>query len=98
MVICWKFRTRERRTLWISGEEAVIRRRVRTVVDMIRPFSKRLAYQMTLNKNEPRRPRKRSDFRAQAVVKHKPLQARRVEIVMDVMGQVNANNLDGEAE
>ena len=25
MVICWKFRTRERRTLWISGDEAVIR-------------------------------------------------------------------------
>ena len=29
MVICWKFSTRARRTCWISGEEAVIKRRVR---------------------------------------------------------------------
>src|SRR6202521_5895829 len=51
-----------------------------------------------LNKLQFRRPRKNSDFRSQAVVKLKSLQARRVEIIMDVMRQVDANNLDGKAE
>src|SRR2546429_2229 len=51
-----------------------------------------------LNKLQIRRPRKNSDFRSQAVVKLKSLQARRVEIIMDVMCQVDANDLDGEAE
>src|SRR5271157_4896355 len=45
-----------------------------------------------------RRPRQRSNFRAQAVEKLKPLQARRVEIIMDVMRQVDANELDRKAE
>ena len=51
-----------------------------------------------LNKLQFRRPRKNSDFRSQAVVKLKSLQARRVEIIMDVMCQVDANDLEGEAE
>src|SRR6266853_3275902 len=51
-----------------------------------------------LNKLQFRRPRKNSDFRSQAVVELKSLQARRVEIIMDVMRQVDANNLDSKAE
>src|ERR1700730_6990278 len=51
-----------------------------------------------LNKLEFRRLRKDSDFRSQAVIKLKSLQAWRVEIIMDVMGQVNAGDLDGKAE
>src|SRR6202011_5598582 len=51
-----------------------------------------------LNKLQFRRPRKNSDFRSQAVIKLKPLQARRVEIIMDVMRQVDANDLDCKAE
>src|ERR1700687_3274567 len=51
-----------------------------------------------LNKPKPGRFRQRTDFRAQAVVKLKPLQARRVEIIVDVLGQVDANGLDGKAE
>src|ERR1700687_2176512 len=51
-----------------------------------------------LNKLQFRRPRKSSDLRLQAVIKLKSLQARRVEIIMDVMRQVDANDLDGKAE
>src|SRR3979411_1663737 len=51
-----------------------------------------------LNELQFRRLRQRPDFRSQAVVKLKPLQARMVEIIMDVMRQVDANYLDGEAE
>ena len=44
------------------------------------------------------RPRKRPDLLGQAVEKLKPFPARRVEIIMDVVGQVDANGLDREAE
>src|SRR5208282_6413854 len=45
-----------------------------------------------------RRRRQRPDFRAQAVIKLKSLQARRVEIIMDVMRQIDANDLDRKVE
>src|ERR1700730_1213080 len=51
-----------------------------------------------LNELQFRRPRKNSDFRSQAVVKLKSIQARRVEIIVDVMRQIGANDLDGKAE
>src|SRR5258706_14357990 len=51
-----------------------------------------------LNKLEFRGLRKNSDFRGQAVIQLKPLQARMVEIIMDVMRQVDASDLDCKAE
>src|ERR1700704_4408226 len=51
-----------------------------------------------LNKLQFRRLRQCSDFRSQAVIKLKPLQARMGEIIMDVMRQVDANDLDCKAE
>src|SRR5258708_4925605 len=51
-----------------------------------------------LSKLEFRRLRKDADFRSQAVIKLEPLQARKVEIIMDVMRQVDANELDSKAE
>ncbi len=45
-----------------------------------------------------RRWRKDSNFRTQAVVKLKPLQARRVEIIVDVVRQVDTNGLEREAQ
>src|ERR1700693_1631294 len=51
-----------------------------------------------LNELQLRRLRKGSDFRGQAVIKLKPLQARRVEVIMDVMRQVDANDLYSKAE
>jgi hypothetical protein len=53
---------------------------------------------MVLNKTKFRSLRKNSNLRAQAVVKRESLQARRVEIIMDVMRQVGANGFDGKAE
>src|SRR6267142_5931149 len=51
-----------------------------------------------LNKLEFRRLRKGSESRGQPIIELKSLQARRVEIIMDVVRQVDANDLDGEAE
>src|SRR5260370_6757905 len=51
-----------------------------------------------LNELQCRRPRKNSDFRSQAVIKLKSIQAWRVEIIVDVMRQIGANDLDGKAE
>src|SRR6266852_5489018 len=51
-----------------------------------------------LNKLQPRHARQRSNFRPQAVVQLKPLQARRVEIIMDAMCQIDANHLDRKGE
>ena len=47
---------------------------------------------------KPRRPRENSDFRGQTVKKLQPFQARRVEIIMDVVRQVDPHGLDREAE
>ena len=52
----------------------------------------------TLKKPQRRRPRQRPDLCAQAVVKLKPLQARRVEIIMDVLRQVDAHGVAGKTE
>ncbi len=53
---------------------------------------------LCLNKAKFRRGRKGSDFGTEAVVKVQAVEARRVEIVMDVVGQVGANGVDGEAK
>ena len=44
------------------------------------------------------RGRQHPDFRPQTVIKLKPIQSRRVEIIMDVLRQIDANDLDSEAE
>src|ERR1700682_3694794 len=51
-----------------------------------------------LNELQLRRLRKSSDLRGQAVIKPKPLQARSVEVIMDVVRQVDASDLNGKAE
>src|ERR1700719_2742502 len=51
-----------------------------------------------LNELQFRRPRKNSDFRSQTVVKLKSIQALRVERIVDVVRQIDANDLDAKAE
>jgi len=54
--------------------------------------------QGVLDKAQFRRRRQCSDLGSQAVVEGKAVEAGRVEIIMDVLRQVDADGLEGQAE
>src|SRR5580700_7944640 len=58
----------------------------------------RLGRDKNLQKSQVGCSRQGSNFRGQTVIKLKPFEARRVEIIMDILCQIDANHLDVEAE